>query len=49
MSMHKSLQVAIGALALLPALSLAANPRLALPDFTALAGKASDSVTITLG
>jgi hypothetical protein len=35
-------------LALLPALSLAANPRLVLPDFSALAAKASDSVTITL-
>jgi hypothetical protein len=35
-------------LALLPAMSLAANPRLVLPDFSALAAKASDSVTITL-
>ena len=35
-------------LGLLPALSLAANPRLILPEFTALADKASDSVTITL-
>lgn len=34
--------------ALLPALSFAANPRLVLPDFSGLAGKASDSVTITL-
>jgi uncharacterized protein DUF4252 len=34
--------------AFLPALSWAANPRLVLPDFGALAGKASDSVTITL-
>jgi hypothetical protein len=47
MSMHKSFKW-IFALALLPALSLAANPRLVLPDFTALAAKASDSVTITL-
>jgi hypothetical protein len=47
MSMHKSFKW-IFALALLPALSFAANPRLVLPDFTALAGKASDSVTITL-
>ncbi len=47
MSMHQSLKW-LFALTLLPALSLAANPRLVLPDFTALAGKASDSVTITL-
>ncbi len=47
MSMHQSLKW-LFALTLLPALSLAANPRLVLPDLTALAGKASDSVTITL-
>ena len=47
MSMQQSLKW-LFALTLLPALSLAANPRLVLPDFTALAGKASDSVTITL-
>ena len=45
--MHKSFKWIL-ALALLPAPSWAANPRLVLPDFTALAGKASDSVTITL-
>jgi hypothetical protein len=45
--MHQSLKW-LFALTLLPALSLAANPRLVLPDLTALAGKASDSVTITL-
>jgi hypothetical protein len=45
--MHQSLKW-LFALTLLPALSLAANPRLVLPDFAALAGKASDSVTITL-
>lgn len=45
--MHKSFKWILAS-ALLPALSWAANPRLVLPDFTALAGKASDSVTITL-
>lgn len=47
MIMHKRWKWAL-LLALLPALSFAANPRLVLPDFTALANRASDSVTITL-
>lgn len=47
MNMNKHLKWIV-ALALLPALAFAANPRLVLPDFAALAGKASDSVTITL-
>lgn len=47
MSMYQYLKWIV-VLTLLPALSFAANPRLVLPDFAALAGKASDSVTITL-
>jgi hypothetical protein len=47
MNMNKCLKW-MAVLALLPSLSFAANPRLVLPDFAALAGKATDSVTITL-
>jgi Domain of unknown function (DUF4252) len=47
MSMNKYLTWIV-VLVLLPGLSFAAGPRLVLPDFTGLAGKASDSVTITL-